>query len=487
MKLLGNAHPRIELAPPYEYSLGSFAVDLMARAGKPLDPWQVDACELMMAVRDGHWACADYAEWVARQNGKGGLLEARALAGFLLFGEELIAWSAHEYKTAMEAFRRVKALMKSLGEVVGPNLIDIDGIIVKVSNTNGEESFERLDTQQRIKFIARSKGSGRGFTAAVQFIDEAFAYTAAHQEALAPTTLAVEDEQTIYMSTPPLLGDTAEPMYALRARAEAGGDDSLGYRDWGLGGWLEDSIDAIDVDDRRNWSATCPALGIRITEARLLRLRRKLGKVGFCREVFGVWPKQIVTTGGGINFTVWASLLDRDSEIVGIPSFAIDMPWNRTSVTIAAAGVRTDGKRHVEIVESREGTAWAVPWMRERATKWQPCIVVVDGNGPAASLVPELETALAEIGATVVKVGGPEMSQACGAFYDDVISDELRHLGDPRLQQALSGAVRSDRGDTWHWTRKDSAGDIAPLVAATLARHGRMVYGATYELSNSFW
>ncbi|MEE3918208.1 hypothetical protein V2I01_04925 [Micromonospora sp. BRA006-A] len=81
----------------------------MAQAGRPLDPWQVDAVTLMLAVRDdAKWACFEYCEWVCRQQGKGAILEARALTGFLLLGEELIMWSAHEYKTAMEAFRRVK-------------------------------------------------------------------------------------------------------------------------------------------------------------------------------------------------------------------------------------------------------------------------------------------------------------------------------------------------------------------------------------------
>lgn len=488
--LRGAAKPRLELAPPYDYSLGEYAVELMARAGKPLYPWQVDSCELMMAVRDGHWACTDYAEWVARQNGKGALLEARALAGFFLFDEELISWSAHEYKTAMEAFRRVRALIRALGDPVSGkniNLVTVDGIPVKINNTNGEESFERLDTEARIKFIARSKGSGRGFTGDCQIIDEAFAYTDLHQEALAPTTLATKDEQTLYMSTPPLDGVAAGPMYALRARADAGGDDSLGYRDWGIGGILEESAE-VDVKDRALSAAACPSLGHgRITEERLTKLRRKLGRTGYLREVLGVWPRQVMVSGGGISLDTWRSLGDEDSVIAGVPAFGIDMPWDRSSVSIAAAGLREDKKRHVEIIHSQPGVDWVIPFMTERAKRWQPCVILIDGNGPAGALIPELEKALAQIGAEVIKVGGPEMAGACGCFYDDATQDNLRHLSDPLLQTALAGAVRSDRGDVWHWDRKDSTANISPLVAVTLARHGRVVYGVDYELKNSFW
>jgi hypothetical protein len=137
----------------------------MERAGKPLD--FVAAAEPRADAGpgpDGLWACFEYCELVARQNGKGAILEARALAGFLLLGEALIMWSAHEYKTAMEAFRRVRTLLRTLGTPINDNLILLDGVYIKVSNTNGDEGFERLDTEQRIKFIARSKGSGRGFT-----------------------------------------------------------------------------------------------------------------------------------------------------------------------------------------------------------------------------------------------------------------------------------------------------------------------------------
>lgn len=460
----------------------------MEMAGKPLDPWQQDSCRLMMAIdANGDWACKEYAEWVARQNGKGGILEARALGGFLLFGEQFIAWSAHEYKTAMEAFRRVNTLLRALGTVVSQNLIDIDGIQIKVNNTNGEESFERLDTGARIRFIARSKGSGRGFTADCQIIDEAFAYTAAHQDALAPTTLAVSNEQTIYMSTPPLNGESAEPMYTLRARADAGGDDTLGYRDWGIGGWLEDLEPGIDsdpdvivpdVDDQALWAASCPALGSRITLKKLVALRRKLGRIGFAREVLGMWPKPVEDQEEQdvISAELWDSLADPTSEIDGPPVFALDMPWDRSSVVIAVGGSRADEKHHVEIVEQRSGSFWVIPWLKERLLKWQPHAVLIDGVGPIASMLSDIQPICESAGIDLVRVTGPEMTRSCGEFYRDCHEDNIRHLGQPLLDKALAGATRSELGDVWRWDRKDSTCDISPVVAATLADHGATIY-----------
>lgn len=467
----------------------------MQRAGKPLDPWQQDSLDLMMAIDDDNcFLCEDYAEWVARQNGKGAILEGRALTGFLyLDGQEgrplesLISWSAHEYKTSMEGFRRVNSLLRRLGTVINPNLLDINGIRIKISNTNGDESFERFDTEQRIKFIARSKGSGRGFTGDCQIVDETFAYTDLHQDALAPTGLAVASAQTIYMSTPPLDGAGAGPMYTLRKRAEAGGDSTLGYRDWGVGGYLEEldpavaklrGVPVIDVDDKQLWAASCPAWGSRITEHKLEALRRKLGKVGFAREVLGMWPTQITPEEleEVISAQLWNSIVDVESEIAGPPVFALDMPWDRSSVVIATGGSRADDKHHVEIVDQRPGSFWVMPWLEERLLKWQPHAVLVDGVGPIASMLTDIEPLCETNGIDLIKVSGPEMTRACGEFYRDVREDNLRHRGQSILAEALKGAVRSEQGDVWRWDRKDSTCDISPVVAATLAVHGATIY-----------
>lgn len=480
--------PRVELAPPYDYSLGFAAVELMARAGKPLDQWQIDACELMMARRDDKWACREFCEWTARQNGKGAILEARAIAGLLLFGEDLISWSAHQYRTSMEAFRRVKALLRALGRDAGPNLIEVDlddWVPVKINNTNGEESFERLDTGQRIKFVARSKDSGRGFTAAVQLIDEAYAFTLQQQEALAPTTLAVADEQTIYMSTPPLTGMSGEVMYSLRARADAGGDEYLGYRDWGIGGWLEE-LDGVpgekppvNVEDRKLWAASNPALGIRIREDKLESLRRKLGREGFAREQLCVWPKQVAMLGAGIDPDQWEAAADAESHPGEALVLAVDASWGGRSAAIASAGRRADGRLHTKIVDYRSNTSWVVERLLELVERWQPKKVMFDPNGPAGALGADIVSA----GIELEKCTGRDMAQACGALLNDLKEDRIRHCDQEALNDAVGqAAVKATVNGTVQWDRRDPTGDICPLVAVTEAAHGFRLFGAQEEV-----
>lgn len=473
------ARPRVDVHPPYEVSLGPVAVDLARRGGLVLDPWQADALDVMCAIRDdGQWACFEYGEIVSRQNGKGAILEARALAGLFLFGEELIMWSAHEYKTAMEGFRRVLAVLRRLGTRLSDNLYDVDGVLVKVINTNGEEGLERLDTGQRLRFIARSKGSGRGFSGDVNIIDEAFAFTREQQEALMPTMSARPNPQIIYTSSPPLTGDTGDVMYALRTRADAGGDDSLGWRDWGLAGDLDD-LAAVDLDDERLWYQANPSLGGRLTVEYVRRERRSMSDVGFARERLGIWPRWIGgETGGAIPIDEWRAMVDPDSQASDDIAIAVDTTPDRAWSSIAIASPRTEGGMHLELIDHRRGTAWVVDRLVELKERHDPVAICLDAKGPAGSLLTDLDKAGIRLPADperpergdLIVPTHTEVAAACGQLLDAARDGTDRHIDQQQLTTAVLGATTRPLGDAVAWGRRQSDVDISPLVAVTLAR-----------------
>jgi hypothetical protein len=480
-ELLGALTPRVESRPSNIVgTLGDLGADLMAAAGKPLEQWQRDSVDLLMSTRpDGKWACYEYAEWVARQNGKGGIGEARVLTGFFVLGEELIIWSAHEYKTAMEAFRRIRALIRALGTALGDTLVEVDGVMVKISNTNGEEGFERLDTGARIKFVARSKSSGRGFSGDVNVVDETFAFTPDQQDALMPTLIARPNAQIIYLSSPPLTGDTGEVMYELRARAEKGGDDSLGYRDWGLAADLEDRT-KIDLDDPKLCAASNPALGRgRVTLETIRRLRKTMtakDALGFAREVYGMWPRR-ARGGGAIDMRLWAALLDGESRRSGDVAIAVDIAPERDYAAIGLYGLRSDGIGHMQLLDYRPGTDWVI----ERLLEWRQVldpVAVGMGRATAASL----ELDLKNEGVTrpddpekpqrgdLMVLSTLEMTAATGQLLDGVKQATFRHIGQAELDASAEGAKTKLTGDALAWARKEASADTSPIVTVTLAR-----------------
>lgn len=441
-----------------------------------MDSWQSDALDLLMSVKpDGKWACREYGEIVARQNGKGGLLEARALTGFLVLGERLVMWSAHEVKTALEAFRRCQDLLIGLGEEIGPNLIQVGETVIKVNNSSGAEGFERLDTRQRIRFIARSKGSGRGFSGDLVIIDETFAYTHVMHDALLPTMNARPNPQIIYTSSPPLDSFSGEPMFDLRERAEAGGDDALGWRDWGLEGLL-DELDRVDLDNQESWAATNPALGMRVSLETLAFNRRSMSDVGFAREILGIWPRQN-KGGGAIDVKQWDDLLDKDSRRLGDVAIGVDIAPLRDYAAIAVYGLRGDELGHTQLLDYRPGVGWLVDRIVELRDTLDP-VAVGMGRGTYASLVTDLE----KVGVTVpddpeepsrgdlAVTNGVEMAAACGQIIDAVKQGTIRHLGENPLDAAVAGAKTRQTGDTIAWHRLDTSTDISPLVSVTMAR-----------------
>jgi hypothetical protein len=486
--LLGATRPRVELRPPSARdSFGVEAAELAALAGWPLEGWQVSGLELMLSTRaDGRWACREYGEMVGRQQGKTtGLGGPRALAGLLLFGEELIMWSAHEYKTAIEAFLRVRDAFRRLGEDAGLNLIALDDgrITVKVNNTNGEEGFE-LSTGQRLRFIARSKGSGRGFSGDCNIIDEAFAYTRMQQSALSPTMSARKNPQTIYLSSPPLTGLTGEVLYALSERASRG-DDKLGWRDWGLATSLDD-VEAMSpreraafLDDHRNWAAALPALGRgRVDEEAIDQLRRELDDRDFAREMLGCWPKQVTTRSDVIDPDVWRDRAHPQSRPGDALVFAVDVSPGGRSAAIASSGRRADGRLHVKVVDYRPGTGWAVARLAELQERWKPRKILLDKGGPADALLADLAASGVEVQTTTFG----DVTQACGAFVNDLAEDRIRHCDQEALNDAVEQATTRAVRDSWLWARKDTSADICPLVAVTLAAHGFRLYGAQEEV-----
>ena len=477
---LGSQTPRILSSPPRASSAGSEAVELAALAGLHLDPWQCLVLDEGLGERaDGQWSAFQVAVEVSRQNGKGGILEARELAGLFVLGERLIIHTAHEFSTATDAFRRILELIESTA--------DLDRRVHKVMRSNQERGI-LLKSGQRLLFKARTRGGGRGFSCDCLILDEAFELPIAAHGALLPTLSARPNPQVWYASS--AVNQKIHPhgvvLAGLRARAIAGGDPSLCYCGWSVDAdeYYADPM-AVAVDPRF-WAVANPGLGIRLTEEYIANEQRGMDAETFATERLGVgdWPNPDEDASQVIARETWDGLADMNSTLDGKVAFALDLNPERTYAAIGVGGRRADGKKHIEVVEHKAGTRWVVDRLIELIDRWDPCAVVVDGNGPAASLIPSLIEAgvtLKGDGGLLVKTTTGEMAQACGELFDSALDDELRHMGQSMLDNAMRAARKRDRGDTFTWSRQ-SGSDISPLVAVTLALHGHAVHGAGDDL-----
>ena len=439
------------------------AAEIVARNyGLSLDVWQQRVVKTwLLEAEDGRWSSSTAGLSVPRQNGKNAALEVRELYGMTELGEKFLH-TAHEVKTARKAFLRLAGFFEN--ERRFPRLA---GMVESIRKTNGQEAI-LLVNGGSIEFVARSKGSGRGYTVDTLVCDEAQHMTDEQLEALKSTTSAAPSgrSQTIYTGTPPKPEETAEVFPRIRQSGSVDLQERVAWHEWSVS---PDADGNVDLDDRELWYQANPALGIRLNVQVLEDERVEFSDDGFLRERLGSWETS--RSGAVIDPNVWGRLEDVKSKVDGPRVvFGVDMTPARDSASIVVAGHRSDDLTHVEQIASTRdgdwlpGTEWVVKRGVELVRKHR-AEVAIDPASPAGSLIPRFQ----EAGVEPVLVSGREFGQACGNFVDVVSQGKLRHIGQPKLAVAVDAGRRRTMGDAWGWHRKDTSSDISPLVAGTLA------------------
>jgi len=300
-------------------------------------------------------------------------------------------------------------------------------------------------------------------------------------DALLPTMAAVANPQIWYLGSAGI-GAPSVQLGRLRRRAlaalEAGAPDkSLAYFEWSADPHVDECPPDCDQHDDASGDEAVlkanPAVGFRLTLEKVRNERSTLSPAGYARERLGVgeYPSDVADTWQVIGQDAWRSLAAAESAPSDPVAFSIDVTPERSHAAIAVAGTWRGGT-HVEIVEHRPGTGWVVERAKELHRKWKPHCWVVDGGGPAGSLIADLEDEETGLGVTVVQPKARDIASACGQFYDAVTEQNLSHLDQAPLATALAGAQKRPLGDAWAWARRGVGVDISPLVAVTLAKWG---------------
>lgn len=464
--LRGVQTPRVQHLPNTAISSsGREALDLCRSVGLWLDPWQAYILDHALGERaDGKWAAFEVALVVGRQNGKGAVLEARELAGLFLFGEQLILHSAHEFKTAQEAFRRVLGWVESRDH--------LRKRVKRIRTSHGEEGIE-LTSGQRLRFVARSTGSGRGFSGDCVILDEAYNLAGEAMAALLPTLSARPNPQIWYASSAGM--DTSEQLLRVHQRALDGDSPRLAYFEWSAN-------PDLGLDDLESWAQANPALGIRIDEEFIYSEREALPDYEFGRERLGYWPS--TELGRVIPAALWSALSDPDSKPLDPVVFALTATPDRARSSICVAGPRGDSAWHVEVIDNQPGINWMLPRASQLNKTHQPIAFVIDPGSAAGSLIPGLQ----EAGIEPELVTGRERAAACGALYDAVVeSASVRHLGQQVLQLALLNAKRKDTADAWVFDRRVPGADVSPLDGVALALYSCLKHAKDDEGPPNLW
>lgn len=509
---VGVQEPRIRVLPKAaaSFRLGEAALKLADRLGRAvidLIPWQEGAVlDICVTTIDDQFAAAAAGLVVSRQNGKGGVLELRVVAGVTLpqFGEKRILWTAHTWKTAADAHDRVAKIFLShpslKARLVGNGEPHKGGI----GYGNVSRSINLKDGSQ-ILFFTRSNSAGRGLWADLLIVDEALDVTDSELSALRYTlrTAAIRTgrrAQTIYVSTPPdeEKHQNGTVFSRLRKRALAGAA-GVGWNEWSVPS-LEELAAAAEAQGRKVlgdprlpdpegdlpaetvelWRQGNPSLGYLFDVGVLQADRTESGDREFLVEGLAApdyWPDPDPAGVGksALDIETWKARRDPESRPLDPVSLGIEASASG-AVTLSVAGWREDGRKHGEQVWHGPSVR-AVGVLLKIVEKVDPAVLVIDGRGKAGSLLPEIRAK----GLEPQVLAAYERHQADVGLVRDIENDDLRLPGRPmpEMDAAAEAATWRESGELKFFDRRAGGVPPAPLVSLSLARFGLLTVAAT--------
>lgn len=454
---LGAQEPVILHRPPDVHSLAAAeeAIELADAYGIcdgfPLSESQRITLRAGLGERaDGSWAATRVADFGPRQGtGKNDKIAARELAGLILFGEKLIIHTAHEFPTANEAFLRLVAVFD--------NWDDLRRRVSRIRYANGEQGIE-FTNGQRLKYRARTGGSGRGFAKADLVVyDEAQHLSREHVAASGPAKLANPNSQTWYAGSGGL--STSAVAHKLRRDAILGSGGRLAYTEATgerisvVGGSIVTA--KPDPLDLNVWYDAIPGLGRWVSEEGARALLEELGPELFARECLCVWDAEPESVGdGALDMSVWAALADPLADRGAHPVFAVATAPDRSWSAVGVAWVRPDGSTQAMLADYRPQTTWVRARVDELRERWSGRVIE--------------DTASRGLTSNAEQPTEGEQARAHNALSDAVAAGTIRHGNEPAMTTAVRGSAWKASGNTRVLNRKGSV-DISPLVAVALA------------------
>lgn len=444
--------PRFRIAPKYDQT-ELRAVKLLKAGGLLLDPWQADILDDWMAMTPGKkWICKTCGGSVPRQNGKTLIMQGRAEAGMMLYGERVL-YTSHLQKTSTETFEEMASFFDSQA---------LKKYVKDIKTALGREQII-LTNGGRIKFLARTRNGGRGQHGDLLIFDEAQELDENSQASFIPAISASLNPQTIYMGTPPDPTVTGTVFRGIRDKAIKGETTTTA--------WFEFSVNEIgDVADKRRWFECNPALGRRIQISTIEGEFEQMPADTFARERLGWWTPVIVhKLDYAIPADLWDACVSEEEKPEGKTAFGIKFSSDGAEVVLCGAVIPKDGKARISIIDRKPtglGTQWIADWLNQRYNK--ASCVVIDGKNGVDVLVDKIASTW-RIKGSVIRPRATDVIAAVGMLMDGLTEQTLTwYKKQDMLRESAITSVKRPISGGWGFGGEDST----PIEACALALWG---------------
>jgi hypothetical protein len=482
--LLGEQRPRLESRPDAVGSFGQLAVDFVSAAGMRLEDWQEYVLWAWHDVdSDGNWAATESGLLVSRQNGKSEDLIAYDLVRLFLFPlpdkrRRTVLHTAHEVKTATESFEKLAAIIASSDRLMSR--------VQHIYTANGREAIVLKPREgqllgDRVRFVARSRKSGRGFGASDIVYDESQELSTQSRSALTYTQSTILNRQEIFTGTVPAPEDDSEVWEGVRNRGRAGKSLRSCWQEWSPKGAEDPELaPTIDVNDPQVWREGIPALGLWIHPQTVAeQVERATDNEELLRERFSVWPNRAEVTVEALselNIEAWGDSAGNypiTGKVAG-STISIAVSKGGTSATVAA-GRRVPTGIAVEHKKTARGVLWVAEYVKKLKAELGNATVVLD-----AKLGASVVSALDREGVKYLAMNLDEIGAAHALFIEHVNAGLVPHRNQPEVTESLKfAAVRKFMRGGATWDQSDPKKPVTQAQAVTWALWGVLKAEAT--------
>ena len=444
------ATPRNESRPTY----GGEAAHIAKQLGVELMPWQRQVLDVGLEhhPESGRLHYREIVHSEPRQSGKSTLSLVRkvwrATRYAERFGAQSMVYSAQTGKAA-----RKKLMTEWIPMLQGS---DLAWVVADVRKAVGAEVLAFV-SGSTLEPGSSSRSSGHGDILDEGDVDEAFSdQDDRREQSLLPAMLTRSDAQLWVCST----AGTAEAHY-LRRKIDVGrewveseDDSNVAFFEWS-------APEGADADDEDVWWSCMPALGFTQSLAAVRHARRTMLDGEFRRAFLNQWT----TTGeAAIPWSAYLKCRGDDVTPIGWLHVGVDCTPERSHSTIAVAA-SADAGVAVEIVTTRPGTNWVMDALRTLVRDHQVEKVLVQATGPMGTILPELE----EEGISFSALTMTEMARSAAVFLDHITENTIGIRTNDEMDRAVEGAKQATQGDAFRWARRNTATNLSPLIAASMA------------------
>lgn len=234
-----------------------------------------------------------------------------------------------------------------------------------------------------------------------------------------------------------------------------------------------------DLHDQDVWYEHHPAVGHTIAVDDILDELRKAEdspdetKIDTFRQEYGnQWVRHPIIGEAKreyvIDLVVWSQRkVPSDTTFMRPRTLGVSVADDGRTASIVVAAWNPEGQAVVKVLDLKPGTFWIEEALTSHREHWGPAAISYWAGGPTGAIEGPIARAAGRV--DVEKVTGRSYYSACSALVTGFEEGRYRHVDQEWLNDAVEGAMKKRRGESWLWDLQASHADVTPLDAATVA------------------